>query len=81
MCLLHIVFCFIKNSIFGGIASLTSRNNFPLKILHIKTFLNLSSVIHSDIYRHIKNIFRDFPDSPVVKNLPSSAGVMGSMPG
>ena len=26
----HIVFCFIKNSIFGGIASLTSRNNFPL---------------------------------------------------
>ena len=30
---------------------------------------------------YIKNSMRDFPGGPVVKNLPSSAGDKGSIPG
>ena len=52
----------------------------------VLTLLDIFSAVQLQIYEqigvHVKNVMSwDFPGGPVVKNLPSSAGDAGSIPG
>ena len=71
-------FCTPNTGVTGLFPDQGTRSHIPqLKILHTAT-----KSWHSQIYRSLKkkNCFRNFPGGPVVKNLPASAGAMGSKP-